>query len=77
MRTRVVPLPMWILIDAQNAALVAQLSSANASYQFLLDLMEVQRAIGFFDFFVDPAEKEAWFQRLDAFATEYLQGSSR
>lgn len=65
------------LIDAQNAALVAQLSSANATYQFLLDLMDVQRAIGFFDFFVDPAEKEAWFQRLDAFAAQQLQGSSR
>ncbi len=65
------------LIDAQNAALVAQLSSANATYQFLLDLMDVQRAIGFFDFFVDPAEKEAWFQRLDTFAAQQLQGHTR
>ncbi len=65
------------LIDAQNAALVAQLSSANAAYQFLLDLMDVERAIGFFDFFVEPAEKEAWFQRLDTFAGERLQGAQR
>ncbi len=60
------------LIDAQNAALIARLSSANATYQFLLDLMDVQRAIGFFDFFVDQAEKEAWFQRFDAFAAQQL-----
>ncbi len=65
------------LIDAQNAALVAQLSSANANYQFLLDLMEVQRAIGFFDFFVGSADKEAWFRRLDRFAAQRLQGPAR
>lgn len=64
------------LIDAQNAALVAQLSSANAVYQFLLDLMDVQRAIGFFDFFVEPQDKEAWFQRLDAYASSQQQGIS-
>lgn len=65
------------LIDAQNAALVARLSSANAVYQFLLDLMDVERAIGFFDFFVDPAEKEAWFLSLEAFASKRLEEYSR
>jgi len=64
------------LVAAQNAALVAQLTSANANYQFLIDLMDVERAIGFFDFFVEPAEKEAWFQRLDAFASTQLQGTT-
>ena len=65
------------LIDAQNAALVARLSSANANYQFLLDLMDIQRSIGFFDFFVDPVQKEAWFERLDNYASQQLQGTSQ
>ena len=34
------------LLDAQSAALVAEQSAANATYQFLLDLMEAERAIG-------------------------------
>lgn len=55
------------LLDAQNAALVAQLSSANAVYDFLLDLMEVQRAAGQLDFFLSPAEREAWFARMDSY----------
>lgn len=65
------------LIDAQNAALVAHLSSANAEYQFLLDLMDVERSIGFFDFFVDPARKEAWFDRLNTFSQQWQEGQRR
>ena len=55
------------LLDAQNAALVADLSAANAVYDFLIDLMNVQRAIGKFDFFLGPGERDAWFNRLKAF----------
>ena len=52
------------LIDAQNVALSADLSTANAVYDFLLDYMAVQRAIGQFDFFLEPADREAWYQRI-------------
>ncbi len=55
------------LLDAQNAALVADQVAANAVYDFLIDLMEVQRAAGGFDFFRTAEEREAFFQRLDAF----------
>jgi outer membrane protein TolC len=55
------------LLDAQNAALAAEQSAANAVYDFLLDLMAVQRAVGQFDFFLGAGDREAWFQRLDAF----------
>lgn len=59
------------LIDAQSAYLTARLSSANAIYEHLLDLIALQRAIGFFDFYVAPAEKEAWFDQLEQFARSY------
>ncbi len=53
------------LIDAQNATLSTELSAANAVYEFLLDLMEVQRATAKFDFFLKPAERKAWYERID------------
>jgi outer membrane protein TolC len=55
------------LLDAQNAALAAEQSAANAVYDFLLDLMNVQRSVGQFDFFLGASEREAWFRRLDRF----------
>jgi len=58
------------LIDAQNAALVADQAAANAVYDFLIDLMEFQRAANCFDFFISPEEREAWFTRMKAFFTE-------
>ena len=58
------------LIDAQNAALVAEAAAANAVYDFLLDLMELQRSINAFDFFRSEAGREAWFERLEAYFTD-------
>ncbi len=58
------------LIDAQNAALVADQGAANAVYDFLIDLMNVQRAIGRFDFFASAEERQAWFERLETYFRE-------
>ena len=55
------------LLDAQNAALQANEGAANAIFDFLVDLMNVQRAVGRFDFFLDEAEREASLQRLTRF----------
>ncbi len=55
------------LIDAQNAALVTDQAAANAVYDFLLDLMNVERAIGRFDFFMTAQDRQAYMQRLEAF----------
>jgi outer membrane protein TolC len=55
------------LLDAQNAALVADLVAATAVYDFLIDLMNAERAIGRFDFFMTAAERDAYFDRLEAF----------
>lgn len=55
------------LLDAQNAALVADQAAANAVYDFLLDLMDVERSVGRFDFFTSAADREIWFRRLERF----------
>ncbi len=52
------------LLDAQNAALLAELGAANAVYDFLIVLMEVERSAGRFDFFMTDADREAWLERL-------------
>ncbi len=62
--------PIIDLLDAQNAALVADQLAVNAVYDFLSDLMEVERAANRFDFFLDSAEIEAWFDRLDRYFAE-------
>jgi outer membrane protein TolC len=60
------------LLDAQNAALVTDLVSANAIYDFLIDLMNTQRAINRFDFFLSAEEQDAWLDRLETYINEKL-----
>ncbi len=55
------------LLDAQDAALSADQLYANAVYDFFIDLMEVQRAANRFDFFLTPAERDLWYERLEEF----------
>jgi outer membrane protein TolC len=59
------------LLDAQNNALVAEEGAQNAVYNFLIDLMNVQRATGKFSFFMSRGEREAWFHRLETFFQEH------
>jgi outer membrane protein len=54
-------------LDAQTQALNADLDAANAVYIYLSNLMQVQRAVGQFDFFVSASGRQAWFEKLDAF----------
>jgi len=59
------------LLDAQNAALVAQESATNAVFVFLIDLMNLQRSLGRFDFFLDERGLDEWLNRLKNYiATE-------
>lgn len=53
------------LIDAQNAALEANLAAADAKYSFLIDFVDVLRAMSEFDILLDPLSRESWFQRVD------------
>ncbi|MFN8653868.1 MAG: TolC family protein [Gemmatimonadales bacterium] len=55
------------LLDAQQAALEANEAAANAVYDFLIDLMNAQRAQGTFDLLYTPAERDAWYQRLSGY----------
>ncbi|MDX1389573.1 MAG: TolC family protein, partial [Acidobacteriota bacterium] len=58
------------LLDAQNSALVTEEFAANAEYDFLIDLMDLQRATSRFDFFESSAGRDAWFDRLEAYFEE-------
>jgi outer membrane protein TolC len=60
------------LLDAQNQALTAEQGAANAVYNFLVDLMGVQRAMGEFVLFLPKDQREAWRDR----AMQYLQEKS-
>jgi outer membrane protein TolC len=58
------------LIDAQNNSLLADLDAANSAYDFLVDLMEVERAVGSYTFFLTRTERDDLLDRLDAFAAQ-------
>ena len=59
-----------VLIDAQNQALVADLIAANAVFDYLVELMGLQRAIGRFDYYRSPEERQEFLSRLAAFFQE-------
>ena len=54
------------LLDAQNQSLSADLDAANAVYNFLIDFMGVQRAIGEFVIFMPEDAKKEWIARARA-----------
>ena len=58
------------LLDAQNAALVAELRAATGVYDFLRSLMEVERAAARFDFFLTPQDQADWLTRLELYFAE-------
>jgi outer membrane protein TolC len=55
------------LLDAQSAALSSDLSASNAEYDFLIDLMELQRAANSFGFLSSAEQRDQWFRRLEQF----------
>ena len=55
------------LLDAQTQALNSDLAAANAVYNFLIDLMGVQRSIGNFIIFLPEVEQQEWLQRAKNF----------
>ncbi len=58
------------VLDAQAQTLSAELEASNAVFVHLLDLMEVQRAAGRFDYFRSPGERSEWIRRLEVFMKE-------
>lgn len=55
------------LLDAQNQALNAELDAANAVYNFLIDLMGVQRSIGVFFTFQPSEDRDMWIEQVKDF----------
>lgn len=55
------------LLDAQNAALIAELLATSAQFNFLIDMMNVQRSIGEFIFTYDLDRREAFISRLEEY----------
>jgi outer membrane protein TolC len=56
-----------MLLDAQTAALTADLRAVQAAFDLLVSLSELQRALGRFDLYGPAEEREAFFTRLDTF----------
>ncbi len=60
------------LIDAQNAALVANQFAADAKYSFMIDMMNSQRALGDFIYSATEEERIDFFKRLNEFFEKSL-----
>jgi outer membrane protein TolC len=57
------------VLDAQNAALIAEEAASNAVFDFLIDLMNLQRSLGRFDFFLGEQGMDNWLERLRHYIT--------
>ncbi|MEO1655305.1 MAG: TolC family protein [Bacteroidota bacterium] len=55
------------LIDAQNTALQTSLEAENANYQFMIDILNLERRVGFYFFLADPEDRDLFFDRLTQF----------
>ena len=58
------------LLDAQNASLNAEELATNAAYDFLVDLLEVERAANRIELLGTPQTSAAFFQRLESYFRE-------
>ena len=61
------------LLDAQNASLQAAEGAANAVYDFLVDVINMQRAVGQYDFLLSDDEAQIEAQRLK----DYISNDGR
>jgi outer membrane protein TolC len=59
--------PLIDLLDAQTTYLQTEQNAANANYEFLLDLMELERSLGQFTFFLPREQRDTWIQELQAY----------
>ena len=58
------------LLEAQNASLVADQAAARAVFDFLIDLMELERSTGQLHVLRIPEEKAAYFERVERYFEE-------
>lgn len=55
------------LLSAQNTSLIADRESANTTYRFMMDLLQLQQDIGSFNLFVEDSEREKLIKRLETY----------
>jgi outer membrane protein len=55
------------LLDAQETAIKARTSSVLATYEFTMEIINLERSLGFFSFLYTPLEKEIFIQRIITF----------
>ena len=58
------------LLDAQNQTLVTEEQAANSGYNFLVELVNLQRAAGQSDFLIDDQKRADWQLKFRDFAEE-------
>ena len=59
------------LIDAQNQAVTNDLAAANATYDYLIDVLRTERAVGVFTVDRTQEEQEDFLRRLYAYAEKW------
>ena len=55
------------VIDGNNALLHAQQTEIDSTYQFLIEFINLERVIGYYDFLLSKREYENWFIKLNNF----------
>jgi outer membrane protein TolC len=65
------------LLDAQNVSVVSALAAANAVYDFLIDFVQVERAVGRYQIFAGEDERRQFFDRLDTYFRSADVGTPR
>ena len=65
------------LVDAQNAALAADLRAVDARYAYLIDVVNTFRSTGDFSLLVDPGRTETWFQDVESYIRERSVSATR
>ncbi len=65
------------LLDAQNVSVVSDLGAANAVYDFLIDFVQVERAVGRYQVFAGEDERHAFFDRLDTYFQRAVDDTPR
>ena len=64
------------LLDAQNQALTADQAAANAVYNFLVDLMGVERAMGEFVTFLPTEQRRQWQKDAEKYMRQQLAAAA-
>jgi outer membrane protein TolC len=61
------------LIDAQDAALAADLAAAEAQYNFVIDWIAIQRAIANYDVLLSEDGFDQWYEALDRYYQKHAR----